>query len=52
MDCTSSHMNKIDIVMPTMWMVEGVEQNLRRYLDCAWVNQVIVLINNGWGGTY
>jgi hypothetical protein len=39
-------MNTIDIVMPTMWMVEGIEQNLRSYLACDWVHRVIVIDNN------
>ena len=46
MDRTSISMNTIDIVMPTMWMVEGVADNLAQYAACAWVNRIIVIDNN------
>ena len=36
MDRTNISMNKIDIVMPTMWMVPGVADNLAQYAACAW----------------
>ena len=46
MDRTAPSMNTIDIVMPTMWMVPGIVDNLARYAACAWVNRVIVIDNN------
>jgi hypothetical protein len=46
MDRTKIPMNTIDIVMPTMWMVPGIAANLAGYLDCEWVNRVIVVDNN------
>jgi hypothetical protein len=45
MDSTKT-LNTIDIVMPTMWMVPDIVNNLTRYCECEWVNRVIVINNN------
>jgi len=43
---TPTKINTIDIVMPTMWMVDNVVDNLTQYASCNWVNRIIVIDNN------
>lgn len=42
----STQVNSIDIVMPTMWMVPGITENLESYAACTAVNKIIVIDNN------
>jgi hypothetical protein len=46
MDTTGQKINSIDIVMPTMWMVDGIAENLVQYCACDAVNKIIVIDNN------
>jgi len=43
---TPTKINTIDIVMPTMWMVDGITENLERYCACPEIGKVIVIDNN------
>jgi hypothetical protein len=38
--------NSIDIVMPTMWMVPGIVENLTAYCGCSAIRKIIVIDNN------
>lgn len=42
----TDQINSIDIVMPTMWMVDGITDNLTSYCACSSVNRIIVIDNN------
>ena len=46
MDTTGQKINSIDIVMPTMWMVDGIAENLVQYCACDAVNKIVVIDNN------
>ncbi len=43
---TTQQLNQIDIIMPTMWMVDGVADNLARYCENPHIGRVILIDNN------
>jgi hypothetical protein len=43
---SAKDLNTIDIVMPTMWMVPGIVDNLSAYCNCSSIGKIILIDNN------
>ena len=39
-------MDKVSVIIPTIWKSEYTLELLQRYLDCEWVGEVILIDNN------
>lgn len=39
-------MNKIDIIIPTMWLVKNLTNHIEKYLQCEHINKLILIDNN------